>query len=346
MLALASTLAIMLSFADAPPAQTRVLLLAGGPTREYQFCRRLFLDEQDRKRAELTICLQGVPASAIQDVPAERLLADFPERLDGFDLIIAFDPNWSRLASAQRKELERWVKAGGGLILIAGPLFTRQVSDEKLGVIRDLYPVVIAEPKERTAQLPWRLRFAEKERPPFLKLDGDKPEALAGWDGFFGETGKPPPPEPDIKKVEKLVVELDDKDFEVRQRAQDELTKQGRAGIRVLEKLLRDRPPLEVRLRAEQALTELRQQEDRHGGFYDCHPVKDVKPTAVVLASFLDTELRFAGQDCPFLVTMSYDKGRIAYLGSGEMWRLRQFRVAYHERFWRELVKYVSGSSP
>ena len=79
MLSLASTLAVMLSFADAPPAHTRVLLFAGGPTREYQFCRNLFIGEQDKKRAELTICLQGVPAAAIQDVPAERLLADFPE---------------------------------------------------------------------------------------------------------------------------------------------------------------------------------------------------------------------------------------------------------------------------
>jgi hypothetical protein len=33
----------------------------------------------------------------------------------------------------------------------------------------------------------------------------------------------------------------------------------------------------------------------------------------------------------------------VVYLGSGEMWRLRQFREAYHERFWTQLARHAAG---
>jgi hypothetical protein len=342
MFTLTSATIMALAVAEATAATPRVLLFTSAPTREYQFCRQFFLQEQERGRADLTICLQGVKPAATQDVPAERLLADFPERLDHYDVILAFDPDWSRLAAAQRKTLAAWSKDGGGLVLVAGPLFARQLLDPSLALIAELYPVVVAAATESSSSLPWRLRFHEKERPTFLKLDVSGADELAGWVGFFGETGKPPPPEPDLKRVEALAKQLDSNDFEVRQAAQLELVKQGRAGIRVLEKLLRDQPPLEVRMRAEQVLAELRRGEERRGGFYACHPVKEIKATAVVLATFTDPDRRHAGKDCPFLASMAYGKGRIVYLGSGEMWRLRQYRVEYYEQFWRELVKYAA----
>jgi hypothetical protein len=34
----------------------------------------------------------------------------------------------------------------------------------------------------------------------------------------------------------------------------------------------------------------------------------------------------------------------VAYIGSGEMWRLRQYRAAYHERLWLELINYVCAA--
>jgi hypothetical protein len=340
MLTLAASLTIALTVV-AEPRPSRVPLFTAGPTRDYQFCQRFFLNEQEKKRAELTICFQGVHAAARQDVPAERLLADFPDRLaDRFDLIIAFDPNWSRLAAAQRQELAQWVKDGGGLILIAGRLFTSQLADANLGTIHDLYPVEIDVTKASTTTLVWRLHFHDQERPSFLKLDAGKEGPLAGWDDFFGETGKPPPPEPDMKKVDQLVVQLDDKDFEVRQRAQEELKKLGRAAVLVLEKRLQDRPPLEVRMRAEEVLVELRRHLERRGGFYDCFPVRQVKPTATVLATFANPDLRLPnGAHCPFIVTMPYGKGKVLYVGSGELWRLRQYREAFHERWWSEAAK-------
>src|SRR5260370_41042267 len=42
---------------------------------------------------------------------------------------------------------------------------------------------------------------------------------------------------------------------------------------------------------------------------------------------------------------MPYGNGRVVWLGSAEIWRLRQYREAFHERFWTKLARYV-GSGP
>jgi hypothetical protein len=67
-----------------------------------------------------------------------------------------------------------------------------------------------------------------------------------------------------------------------------------------------------------------------------------------VLATFRDPRARIAAaddkfQDLPYLVTMRYGKGRTVYLGSGETWRLRQFRASFHERFWTQLTRYAAS---
>src|SRR5262249_60409 len=124
----------------------RVLLFAGGPTRDYQFARSLFVRETDRRRAELSIYIQAVRPEAVQDVPAERLLGRFATTLRGvddpketaeekynnlaqYDLIIAFDPDWTQLSLEQMSLLEKWVGThAGGLIAVAGPVNTFQLA--------------------------------------------------------------------------------------------------------------------------------------------------------------------------------------------------------------------------
>jgi hypothetical protein len=87
-----------------------------------------------------------------------------------------------------------------------------------------------------------------------------------------------------------------------------------------------------------------KKEEDRHG-FYGCYPVKGVKPEAVVLATFSDPAARMAdGKERPFLVVRPTGKGRVAYIGSGELWRLRQYRETYHERLWLGLINYVRAA--
>jgi hypothetical protein len=68
-------------------------------------------------------------------------------------------------------------------------------------------------------------------------------------------------------------------------------------------------------------------------GFFGCQPVKKVKAGAVVLANWTQGDSRE-----PYLVTMKAGKGRVLYLGSGEMWRLRSFHIDYHQQFWTKLV--------
>src|SRR5262249_51191539 len=116
-----------------------------------------------------------------------------------YDLIIAFDPDWSRLEPEQVTALEKWVSTqAGGLVLVAGAVNTyelaRPTNRETLKPILDLFPVVLRDSRllgqERSSADPWRLNFpgatAEME---FLKLDEGSKEQLAGWEEFF--TGKP-----------------------------------------------------------------------------------------------------------------------------------------------------------
>jgi RNA polymerase sigma factor (sigma-70 family) len=292
----------------------RVLLFAGGPTREFQFTRRLFVNEVDRKRAELSIYLQNADDQAVLDVPLERRLKEFPSALKldedekgdaaaflnlaRYDVIIAFDPDWSKVAPESLKLLEQWAnRLGGGLIQIAGPIHTYQLSRganrESLKPLLGLLPVQVDDSRlagliDRTSDRPWPLRFASvTEDMKSLQLDPFGKGPLAGWSEFFH--GRAPG---DVKDGEPAV-----------------------------------------------------------RGFYDVYSVKEIKPGAIVLATFTDPKTRFVGngkqpQDAPYLVTMPYGKGRVVYLGGGETWRLRAFQPSYHERFWSNLVRLAVGRLP
>ena len=125
--------------------QTKVLLMAGGPTREFRFLRnQLFRDEN----MLLDVWLQSAQPGADQE--SDRLLESFPQTRDEmyqYDCVIAFDPDWQQLSSEQARLLEQWVsRQAGGMVVIAGPVntphWTRQPrGDETIDAIRDLYPV-------------------------------------------------------------------------------------------------------------------------------------------------------------------------------------------------------------
>jgi uncharacterized membrane protein len=194
---------------DKPAPGLRVLLFASAPTREYQFLRSLLVRESEGKRVELSILLQPPPGQEprpgqVQDVPAERLLTSLPERLDGYDVIVAFDPDWNRLSAASATALKKWVaNQGGGLLLVAGPINTiqlaRKADADKLGPIRDLYPVTPEDLRLTVTDIdtskPRRLTFpGGAGGRGFLKLDAAGKDALAGWGEFFtgrkqGEAG-------------------------------------------------------------------------------------------------------------------------------------------------------------
>ncbi len=198
----------------------RVLLFASSATRDYQFLRSILVRETDKKRAELSIYLQLPPGvterrgGIVQDVPPERLLGQFPTRLeaadkdeqlyalDQYDVIVAFDPDWTQLSEGQLKMVGRWVENGGGLIAIGGPINTLELARPKsfaakLKPILDLYPVVLSDVRisdfDRDTKEPWPLDFpGATPDMEFLKLDeGEEAKFLADWDAFFyGPEGK------------------------------------------------------------------------------------------------------------------------------------------------------------
>ncbi len=193
----------------------RVLLFAGAASRDYQFVRNLLIREADQRKAEVSICIQALREGVVQDVSPDRLLKSFPSRMSEepgkeaadryanlaeYDLVIAFDPDWSLLTSDQLAALEKWINMqAGGLILVAGPVNTfnlaRPANRDKLKPILDLLPVILQDSRlqslnnERASTDPWRLHFpgatADME---FLNLDEEIKEPLPGWEEYF--TGK------------------------------------------------------------------------------------------------------------------------------------------------------------
>jgi hypothetical protein len=286
----------------------RVLLFAGGPAREYQFLRSLLVREMDQKRAEVSIYLQNAKPDIVQDVPNDRLLRDFPNairdvndpnekpddkyyNLMQYDVILAFDPDWTRLEPEQLATLETWIQRhDGGLVFLAGPVntfqLTRGINADKVKALLELLPVLLEDNRiqeiDRSTTDPWRLNFpGATSDMEFLKLNEDVKDPLSGWEEFF--TGRKP----------------------------------GEEGGR----------ELPVRR-----------------GFYDFYPVREVKPSATVVATFTDPRARMKdSREQPFLVTMPYGGGKVIYVSSAETWRLRQCQESFHERFWTKLLRFASS---
>jgi hypothetical protein len=196
----------------------RILLWASGPSREYLQLKTVLVREVQESRAELSVCLQneaGEKGTAVQDVPPERLLARFPTKLDlnakgvdpkerfnnlnEYDLIIAFDPDWTEVSAEQADALKRWVQEqGGGFVYVAGPLHTYQLArveaNSRLSPVLEILPVVpediIVIRARGTPRTPRRLYLTPPEGSDVLKLadSGDNP--VAGWEKFFTDREK------------------------------------------------------------------------------------------------------------------------------------------------------------
>ncbi len=271
----------------------RVLLVASGPMRDYQFARTLFVRETERKRAELAILLQNPPGKTerrpgvVQDIPPEKLLTRFPDLFDSatvdpnekiydlasYDVIVAFDPDWKQVNDLSMNLLRTWVDKGGGLIVIAGPLHTLELArpgaeKEKLKPILDLYPVVLKdiriEEMDRKPDSPKPLRFdGATPEMEFLRLDeDDQLPFLKDWEQFFN---------------------VDAKDGQPKR------------------------------------------------GFYNFYPVEQAKTGSLVVARFDDPLVKGKdGKEQPFIVISDPASGkRVVWIGSGEVWRIRQYREQY-----------------
>lgn len=297
----------------------RVLLFAGGATREYQFLRTILYRESNEKRMEMSVYLQSGKEDHIdQDVPPERMLNDFPTTigpnnpgesfmsLSDYDVVVAFDPDWSKLSPAQLRNLKEWVGThAGGVIFVAGPIFSYQIArpgGNDFNALLSIYPVVLKDNRLHGLGLsgaglghdtsrPYALNFSPAAGQfDFLKLEESGEGPTAGWGAFFWnderfqpETGK---------------------DFRPKR------------------------------------------------GMYTYYPVERLKPDSKVAAAFAgpkesrigDKTEAFKDQQ-PFLVTMTFGAGKTLYVGSGEFWRLRAFKDGYHDRLWIKMARHVAAGS-
>jgi hypothetical protein len=298
----------------------RVLLFAGGATREYVFLRGILAREMKEGRMEFCVCNQstGKEDHVDEDVEPERMLTDFPNTLglnkggerfmslSDYDVIVAFDPDWTRLSVNQRKLLNKWVgENAGGIIFVAGPIYSYQLArwaKEDFSAIVSLYPVVPKDSRLHGTGLPGTSLGHDPTRPyalnftpaakqyDFLKLDEDAKSPIAGWNGFFwnDEQFNPEP----------------GKDFRPKR------------------------------------------------GFFTYYPVERLKAASEVVATFAgpkesrigEKSLAFKDQQ-PFIVALTYGSGKSLYVSSGEFWRLRAYKDGFHQRLWIKMARYVAAGA-
>lgn len=257
--------------------RTKVLLLAGGPTREYRFLRnQLYRDRDTIVHVLLQTGRPGISQEA-NDGDA-GIHFQFPEDADElfqYDCIVAFDPDWQALDDDQVRLLERWVdKQAGGLIVVAGPVYTPRWAAQRRGdllidVLKGLYPVVFYNRgtslglgrfgSEETSRLEFTREGLESE---FLWLGDSASESQHAWAGFEG--------------------------------------------------------------------------------VYGYYAVKDVKPGATIYAHFINEAESVGGEMPVYLAGHFYGAGRVFFLASGELWRIRQLDPAYFEMFYTKLIRHVS----
>lgn len=171
---------------------TRVLMIASGPMRDYIFAKNLLFRH---KSIDIDVWLQSGRVGISQD--ADNLLFKFPEKreeLFAYDVILAFDADWSQVTPEQQAWLNEWVSGeGGGIAFIAGDAYTYLLSseDEKWNTVRTLCPVIIDDSATGTtlrdsAKQAWPIELTQDgQAAEFLKLDDD-PAKESIWKNFAG----------------------------------------------------------------------------------------------------------------------------------------------------------------
>ncbi len=252
--------------------KNHILLLAGGPIRDYHFLRTLLY--RDRSTT-LDVLLQTGREGMSQE---GKILAKFPskrEEMFDYDCVVAFDPDWQALDAEQVELLENWVAdQGGGLILVAGPIYTAAAingwtQNRNMTPIRNLYPVEFprrltsAESGGYATSEAWPLDFTrEGLEADFLMLGDSSAPGHRAWTDF--------------------------------------------------------------------------------AGVYSYCPIRKAKPGATVYARFSDPRAAEGGEQPVYMAGQFYGSGRVFYLGSGEMWRLRAADEAYFEQFYTKLIRHVT----
>jgi hypothetical protein len=177
----------------------RVLLLAGGPMRDYQYLRTMLFRD---KSVVVDVFLQSGQPGISQE--ATNLLTEFPtsrSAMAEYDCIVAFDPDWLALKPDQIDLLYDWVDEDhGGLIVVAGAVNAGRpdgwVQNAEMGKIRKLYPVEFNSSLSSKTNVmygsdeAWRPEFTrEGLQAPYLWLGDSAVASQITWSQFAGIYG-------------------------------------------------------------------------------------------------------------------------------------------------------------
>lgn len=252
--------------------KTKVLLVAGGPMRDYQLVRNLL--HRDRT-IDVDVLLQtGVPGISQE---SDKVIFQFPEtreELFAYDAIVAFDPDWRKIRGETGQTLDllsEWVfSQAGGLMLVAAEVNTTPLAmandsvKQEMAKLLELYPVVLDAQRpidDDEFQQPWPIEFTRDGiEAGFLQLTESAATSAAAWKEF--------------------------------------------------------------------------------PGVYWCFPTDGPKAGATVYARFTDPRSGARGQ--PILMASQYfGAGRVMYLGSAELWRLRSLEEDYYDRLWIKMLREI-----
>lgn len=171
----------------------KVLMIASGPMKEYVFAKNVL----NRNRGmQVDVWLQTGEVGISQD--ANQLLFKFPEtreELFAYDVILAFDADWTKVSDDQQKMIEEWVaNEGGGILFVAGdvhsPIFA--AATEANPPLRTLFPVVLDEVALQIrgrdkAEIAHPLALTmEGKAADFLQLADSADTSAAAWQEFTG----------------------------------------------------------------------------------------------------------------------------------------------------------------
>ncbi|HUP81491.1 MAG TPA: hypothetical protein VM260_23270, partial [Pirellula sp.] len=179
--------------------KSTVLVIAGGPTREYQFVRNL-LFRDPTVHSHVFLQTGGVGVSQ----EANKLLTEFPKtrvEMSQYDCVIGFDADFAALAIEQVDVLEKWIsEQAGGLVIVAGPVSTPKWAgsqgngNRKAEVIRNLSPVVVNTRGSRMvsigrfeSEIAWPIDFAgDAWQTDFIHVAKSVEESRKVWERFRG----------------------------------------------------------------------------------------------------------------------------------------------------------------
>jgi hypothetical protein len=288
----------------------RVLLFAGAATHDYQFLRSMLVREVDEHRAELSVYLQMQREGVVQDVTPDRFLKGFPSRL-GDESAGSPDDRYYNLS--QYDLIIAFDPDWGQLEATQLAQLERWVSQHAGGLILVAGPVntyQLTRTGDRDKIKPILNLFPVLLQNSYIQDLSKERSTNEPWKlNFPGAT------------AEMEFLKLDEAASDPLGGWSEFFTGLPKAEV------TRETPTIR--------------------GFYSYYPVEAAKPGAIVVATYADprARLRDSNKEQPYLVTMPYGSGRVVYIGSGETWRLRQYREVFHERFWTKLARYAGSGN-